>query len=93
MSPVLNIDRDNRVPKYLQVVNGITDAVRRGQLKKGQRIHSINELSNEYFLSRDTVEKAYNILREQGVIAPVKGKGILYKRCIYSCPDQGLVDL
>lgn len=91
MSPVLYIDRDNRVPKYLQVVNGITDAVRRGQLKKGQRIYSINELSNEYFLSRDTVEKAYNILRDQGVISPVKGKGYYIKDAFVHVPIKVLL--
>jgi DNA-binding transcriptional regulator YhcF (GntR family) len=75
MTQNLNIDLDNKVPKYVQIVEAVTDAIRRGQLKKDQRIYSINELSNKYFLSRDTVEKAYNILRQQGIINSVKGKG------------------
>lgn len=79
MTQNLNIDLDNKVPKYIQIVDAITDAIRRGQLKKDQRIYSINELSNKYFLSRDTVEKAYNILREQGIINSVKGKGYFIK--------------
>jgi DNA-binding transcriptional regulator YhcF (GntR family) len=44
-------------------------------LKKGQRLYSINEMSDEFLLSRDTVEKAYNVLREEGIISSVKGKG------------------
>jgi len=60
---------------YLQIVESITDAIRRGNYKMGDRIYSINELSNEYFLARDTVQKAYNILHERGVITSVKGKG------------------
>lgn len=60
---------------YLQIVETITDAIRRGNYKMGDRIYSINELSNEYFLARDTVQKAYNILHERGVITSVKGKG------------------
>jgi DNA-binding GntR family transcriptional regulator len=63
------------VPKYLQVVNAVTDAIRRGSLKKGQKILSINELSDQYFVSRVTVERAYNVLREKGIIIPIKGKG------------------
>lgn len=66
---------NNHVPKYLQVANAVTDAIRRGDLKKGQKILSINELSEEYLVSRVTVEKAYTLLREQGAIVPVKGKG------------------
>ena len=63
------------MPIYLQIVNSITDAIRRGNYKKGERIYSINELSNEYFPARDTVQKAYNILHERGIITSVKGKG------------------
>lgn len=66
---------NNNVPKYLQVANAVTDAIRRGELKKGQKILSINELSEEYLVSRVTVEKAYTLLREQGTIIPIKGKG------------------
>ena len=75
MMPAFQIGLQNQVPKYTQVVNAVTEAIRKGQLKKGQKISSINELSDEYFISRVTVEKAYNILKEQGTIIPIKGKG------------------
>jgi len=77
--PGFSIDKDNKTPKYLQVVDAINDAIRRGQLKQGQRLFSINELSDEFLLSRDTVEKAYTLLRKQGVITSVKGKGYYIK--------------
>lgn len=75
LNRLLNINIEDRVPIYLQIVDAITDAIRRGNYRKGERIYSINELSNEYFLARDTVQKAYNILHEKGVITSVKGKG------------------
>jgi len=75
MLPTLEISVETQVPKYAQVVNAITDAVRRGTLKKGQRIASINEFSEEHYISRVTVEKAYNRLREKGTIVSVRGKG------------------
>lgn len=75
MNKLLNISTEKGRPIYLQIVDSIIDAVRRGNYKKGDRIFSINELSNEYFLARDTVQKAYNILHEKGVIVSVKGKG------------------
>jgi len=75
MSRLLNINTEKRIPIYLQIVDSITDAIRRGNYKKGDRIFSINEMSNEYFLARDTVQKAYNILQTKGLITPVKGKG------------------
>lgn len=91
MTPLLNIDIENKVPKYIQVVDSITDAIRRGKLKKGQRIHSINELSDEFLLSRDTVEKAYTVLRNQGVIMSVKGKGYYIKNTDIDVPVKVLL--
>jgi DNA-binding transcriptional regulator YhcF (GntR family) len=75
VNKLLNISTEKRIPIYIQIVDSITDAIRRGNYKKGEKIFSINELSNEYFLARDTVQKAYNILHERGVITSVKGKG------------------
>jgi DNA-binding transcriptional regulator YhcF (GntR family) len=76
MTLSLEIGLENtQIPKYLQVANAVNDAIRRGDLKKGQKILSINELSEEYLISRVTVEKAYTLLREQGTIIPIKGKG------------------
>ncbi len=50
-------------------------SIHMGSLGMGQKIPSINELSEEYLLSRDTVEKAYGLLKKQNIIASVKGKG------------------
>jgi DNA-binding transcriptional regulator YhcF (GntR family) len=66
---------DSRTPKYLQVVNLILEDIEKGKLKIGDRIPSINETSFDFLLSRDTVEKAYNELRDRGIITSVRGKG------------------
>lgn len=66
---------DSRTPKYMQVVNLILEDIESGKLKIGDRIPSINETSFDFLLSRDTVEKAYNELRDRGIITSVRGKG------------------
>ena len=66
---------DSRTPKYLQVVNLILEDIEKGELMVGDRIPSINETSFDLLLSRDTVEKAYNELRDRGIITSVRGKG------------------
>ena len=75
----LEIDANRRTPKYLQIANSITKAIKQGKYKKGDRIFSINELSNECFLSRDTVQKAYDLLEKERIIEAVRGKGFLYQ--------------
>ncbi|MBD0260953.1 MAG: winged helix-turn-helix transcriptional regulator, partial [Cytophagales bacterium] len=71
----LYIDEESKVPKYRQIIDSILKDVDKGILLRGQRIPSINELSDEYYLARDTVEKAYNVLRQRGIIESVRGKG------------------
>ena len=66
---------DSRIPKYRQVINLIKSDIEHGIFKQGERIPSINETSEDFYLSRDTVEKAYNKLREEGVLVSVPGKG------------------
>jgi DNA-binding GntR family transcriptional regulator len=69
------IVESSTVPKYLQVVKAIISDIEDGILKPGARIPSINETSEMYYLSRDTIEKAYKELRERGIINSVRGKG------------------
>jgi len=71
----LDIDEESSVPKYKQIVNSIIDRIVAGNIKLGQKIPSINEISFEYYLSRDTVEKAYSELKELNYITSVRGKG------------------
>ncbi|MFI1743325.1 GntR family transcriptional regulator [Thalassobellus sediminis] len=71
----IKINESSRIPKYKQIVDSVINDVSKGKLKIGEKIPSINELSESCYLSRDTVEKAYKILKEQKVIISVKGKG------------------
>ncbi|MEM1124721.1 MAG: GntR family transcriptional regulator [Bacteroidota bacterium] len=71
----IKIDRKSRIPKYKQVMDGIIQGIKDRQLSMGDKILSINALSEQYDLSRDTVEKAYGFLRSQKIIESVKGKG------------------
>ena len=75
MSYDIRINHDSEIPKYKQVVNLILSDIEDGIFKMGQRIPSINETSEELFLSRDTVEKAYVYLKKSGVLSSVRGKG------------------
>lgn len=75
----LTIDYISATPKYLQLANGITKAIGEGKLEKDDILPSINELSFEFEISRDTAEKGYKYLKELGVIGSVPGKGYFIK--------------
>ncbi len=61
--------------KLQQLVHSITEAISNGELKEGDLLPSVNQLSAKSGFSRDTVFKAYNILKERSIIesAPQKG--------------------
>jgi DNA-binding transcriptional regulator YhcF (GntR family) len=69
------INSSSKVPKYQQVADFILSTIGVGNVKIGDKIPSINETSEEFLLSRDTVEKAYKNLRKRGIITAVRGKG------------------
>lgn len=76
----VTIDADSRKPKYQQIVDSTIDNISNGHLNIEEKIPSINMLSEAFDLSRDTVEKAYNILKERKIITSIRGKGYYIAR-------------
>jgi len=70
-----NIPEKAGQTKVQQLVHSITEAISMGKLKVGDLLPSVNQLSKESGYSRDTVFKAYNILKQRNIIesAPTKG--------------------
>src|SRR5204863_4774360 len=75
----LFIDYYSATPKYLQLANSIVKAITDGKIKKDETLPSINELSFEFEISRDTAEKGYKHLKKIGVLGSVPGKGYFVK--------------
>lgn len=75
----LLIDYYSATPKYLQLANCIVKAIAEGVLKENDVLPSINELSFEFEISRDTAEKGYKHLKKAGVLGSVPGKGYFVK--------------
>ncbi len=80
MIKLIKIEDDSRVPKYKQIVDSILYNIGNGNLKINQKIPSINSFSEEFYISRDTVEKAYSILKERKIISSIRGKGYYITR-------------
>jgi DNA-binding transcriptional regulator YhcF (GntR family) len=71
----ISVDEYSSTPKYKQLTNAILSAIASGKLKKNSLLPSINELSFQLEISRDTAEKGYRHLRKLGVVESVPGKG------------------
>ena len=71
----INIDASASTPIYKQIVNDIRSRVADGTLKSGAQIPSINNLAEDLSISKDTVKKAYAVLRKEGLVDSFHGKG------------------
>lgn len=67
-------DRDS-TPLYLQLRDMIKGLINSGEIKKGDKIPSENELCQKYNVSRITVRNALSQLEEEGYIIKKQGKG------------------
>jgi DNA-binding transcriptional regulator YhcF (GntR family) len=66
---------DNTLTKVQQVAEAIIRSIDKGEFQKNDRLPSINQFNTIYKVARDTIEKAYGILRKREYIISIKGKG------------------
>jgi GntR family transcriptional regulator len=72
---LITIDYKSRVPIYDQITGGIIRLKTLGVLKEDDKLPSVRSLATELGINPNTVQKAYSILENDGVIYSVSGKG------------------
>ena len=65
---LLSLDFSSQTPIYQQIRNQIVLAVADGRLEPGQRIPSVRALADESGINMMTVNKAYQLLRQEGYL-------------------------
>ena len=71
----IRIDKTSRVPIYDQIKEQIKGLIHAGQIKTGDQLPTIRELSVELSVNFNTVALAYRDLANDGVIITERGKG------------------
>ena len=72
---MIQINTGTSQPKYRQIIDAVESAIQRGAVTHGQQLPSISELADGQQIARVTVAKAYEDLRQRGVIIAQHGKG------------------
>jgi DNA-binding transcriptional regulator YhcF (GntR family) len=75
MIDLIRVDEYSATPKYLQIVNSVKREIENGHIRTGDNMPSINELSIELDIARDTVERGYKHLKNIGIIDSVPRRG------------------
>ena len=80
MHSIIQIRPESATPIYKQIVRQVEQAIRAGALPADALLPSMNALAADFGISRETVKKAYGILRDRGLVEPRQGKGF-YVAC------------
>ena len=76
----VTIDHEADVPVYQQLAAILRAKIGSGELAAGRVIPSIKTLAEEYGVARGTAEKAIQVLREDGLVHTVIGRGVFVTR-------------
>ena len=72
----MNIDPRSHVPIYLQIANGIREAIAAGIFRPGDAVPSLRAMALEVQVNPNTVQRAYDELAREGAIYSQRGRGL-----------------
>jgi GntR family transcriptional regulator len=72
----LQIDFQNGLPIYEQVVRQVKFAIAGEDFKEGELVPSVREIARELAINPNTVARAFRQLQAEGVLQPVRGTGL-----------------
>ncbi len=75
----MTIDREGVLAPYLQLAEILRARIVSGKIPVGRRLPSRHELVAEFDLSPNTIKKALDILKAEGVLESSPGRGVYVK--------------
>ncbi len=69
------VDPQSATPVYVQVADILRDRIESGTLLPDRPVPSETQLQQEFGVARGTARKAIALLREQGLVVTVPGRG------------------
>lgn len=73
-------DLIEKLPIYIRIVEGVKNAIIVGDLKEEEQIPSTTTISQGYSINILTINKANNILVDEGIIYKKRGVGLFVKK-------------
>lgn len=75
----MRIDPEGIDAPYLQLANILRERIVSGEIPPGGRLPSLMELEEESGLARNTVRKALDLLKSEGLVVASQGRGMFVK--------------
>ena len=74
---ILNLDFNSDVPIYTQIQEQIIKSIASGDLKVNESLPSVRNMAEEIGVNLHTVNKSYNLLKDEGYINIDRRKGAI----------------
>lgn len=75
MNIEFNLNASLDVPIYRQIADIIKNAVKKGELAAGEKLPTVQEMTDDLEIARGTVKRAYDELEREGIIEKAQGRG------------------
>lgn len=85
---ILNLDFNSDVPIYTQIKEQIIKSIARGDLKINESLPSVRNMAEEVGVNLHTVNKSYNLLKDEGYINIDRRKGAMVNTLPLSKKDD-----
>src|SRR3984893_15648263 len=86
---ILNVDLASEVPIYQQLRDRIVEAIAEGVLTAGSTLPATRALAADFGINFHTVNRAYDLLRQQGLIRLNRKTGAVVTPTIAGPPFRG----
>ncbi|WP_328343513.1 GntR family transcriptional regulator [Micromonospora sp. NBC_00421] len=75
----MTIDPRSHTPVYVQLADLLREKIESGELPAGSTVASEARLAQEYGIGRDAVRMAISLLRSEGLVNTMRGRGTLVR--------------
>lgn len=75
MDTIFCVDTALEIPLYQQLVDRIETAIKKGHLSVGQKLPTVQEISQNLSIARGTIKRAYDELEHKGLLEKIQGRG------------------
>ncbi|MBU5293810.1 GntR family transcriptional regulator [Anaerosalibacter bizertensis] len=72
---IIKIDFESEIPIYEQLKRQIIQGIAKGDLSKGEELPSVRQLAEDIGINLHTVNKSYNLLKDEGYLVVDRRKG------------------
>lgn len=76
----MEIDREHEDFPYLQIAADLRQGIEAGTYPPGTPIPSYTQLSDEYGVHLQTAQRAVHLLRSEGLVRTIRGRGTFVVR-------------